>query len=53
MPEKMFKHKQVHWEAMEGWGWEVGGIGRGRSAGGGGWVAAKGESDANVCTAIE
>lgn len=20
MPEKMFKHKQVHWEAMEGWG---------------------------------
>lgn len=29
----------------------MGGIGRGRSASGG--VAAKGESDANVCTAIE
>lgn len=33
----------------------MGGIGRGRSASGrgGGLAAAKGESDANVCTAIE
>lgn len=51
MPEKMFKHKQVHWEAMEGWGVlaEVEVLVGGR----GGLAAAKGESDANVCTAIE
>lgn len=50
MPEKMFKHKQVHWEAMEGVLAEVEVLVGGR---GGGLAAAKGESDANVCTAIE
>lgn len=51
MPVKMFKHKQVHWEATRsaGRGRSVGrrkwGLGGGKGGGGGG--------DANVCTAIE
>lgn len=48
MPVKMFKHKQVHWEATFGEG-----IGRGGSAGKKGVGGGKGGCDANVCTAIE
>lgn len=50
MPAKTFKRKQVHWEAIGR------SVGRGTSVGrrwGWGWVAVKGGSDANICTAIE
>lgn len=48
MPVEMFKHKQVHWEAMGR------SAGRGRSVDGGGeFVVPKVGSDANECTAIE
>lgn len=49
MPVKMFKHKQVHWEATRS-------AGRGRSVGRRKWGLGGGRGgggDANVCTAIE